>query len=143
MRSGRTGARARRGAPLLALVLGAVLAGCGGKPAVSLPPDSAPPEVVLDVYLRALVAGDCETAAKLTFGTFDLGNGELCGYVTVTAFEVDSTPATPTDHEVVFATKLTMSGGDGSIRDGTNLWFYQLQRQANGSWRLTGGGTGP
>jgi hypothetical protein len=108
-----------------------------------LPPDSASPRAVLDVYLKALVTGDCVSAYALATDSFGPTNGNLCGSLSVTAYHVNATPATPNSGEVVFATTVTTKGGDETLRDGDHTWFYTLQRQPNGSWRLTGGGTGP
>ena len=111
---------------------------------VAVPDDSAGPEVVLDAYLRALVAGDCETGRALATATFREGNGELCGAVDVTAFRVDGGPLRPSPDEAVFSTTLTTTGSDdGSIKPGETIRFYSLGRQPNGSWRIVGGGSGP
>lgn len=125
--------------PLLAaLVLGA----CA--PAVTLPPDSASPEVVLDTYLRALVAGDCDTGRKLGADGFGQWSGDLCGQTQVKAYGIFGAPAQPSTNEVVFATTLTTTGtSDGTVRSGQITWFFSLDRQPNGSWRLVGGGSGP
>lgn len=134
-----------RGAVRLALVVVAlvVMAGCSAGSKVELPPTSAGPDVVLDTYLRALVAGDCESARQLATATFTVGNGDLCGQTTVSAYEVNPTPA-GTGAETVFSTTLTTSGtGDGSIAAGRLTWFFTLDQQPDGAWRLAGGGTGP
>jgi len=124
-----------------AAVLG--LAGCAGS-TVSPPPDSAAPDVVLGVYLDALVRGDCSAGRTLATSTFVFGNGELCGHTTVSAFAVDGAPAQPNPTQVVFATTLVTSGtADGSISPGTITWFYTLKLQPSGSWQLAGGGGGP
>jgi hypothetical protein len=113
-------------------------------PAFAPPPDSAGPEIVLEAYLGALVAGDCSAGKVLGVGTFTYGNGELCGSTHVTAFRIAGQPATPSNAEVVFATTLTTGGSaDGSVPAGNITWFYDLQRQPNGAWRLAGGGSGP
>lgn len=133
----------------LSLALGLALSACGSRPSPSLPPVSAPPEVVLDTYLRALVAGDCATADALAVGTFTAYNGDLCGYLTVTAYRIygkniDGLGLRLEDvREVVFATMITTRGGDIALPDGDHTWFYSLDRQPDGSWRLAGGGTGP
>jgi hypothetical protein len=119
-----------------------IVAGCGFSRAV-LPPDSAPPAAVLDAYLTALNAGDCQTARALVTSTFTIGNGELCGAVRVSAYRVNPTPATPADGEVIFATTLTTSGDGVSIPAGDVSWFYDLLRQPSGTWRIVGGGSGP
>ncbi|MGK2849772.1 MAG: hypothetical protein ACSLFN_02525 [Candidatus Limnocylindrales bacterium] len=126
---------------LVALLLAVLLGGC--QPAVTIPLGAAPPEVVLDAYLRALVADDCDTGRRLATSTFKAGNGELCGGTDVTAYRIDGrTP--PSGDEVVFSTVLTTTGDGGqSIRPGEMIWFYSLGRQPDDSWRLIGGGSGP
>lgn len=127
----------------LAVILAGAVAACGGS-SFTIPPDSAAPAVVLDAYLRALQAGDCAAGRALGTATFRPGNGELCGATKVSAFRVTGDPATPSSDEVVFATVLTTSGSsDGSVPAGDIIWFYSLDRQPNGAWRLAGGGSGP
>ena len=119
------------------------VAGCGAS-SVSPPPDSAAPDVVLGVYLDALVRGDCSAGQTLGTSTFVFGNGDLCGHTKVSAFSVASPPAEPNPTQVVFATTLVTSGtSDGSISPGSITWFYTLKLQPSGSWRLAGGGGGP
>ncbi len=128
------------GIGLAILVL--TLAAC--QPAVAVPPDTTAPEVVLDTYLRALVAGDCDTGRKLAVATFRKGNGELCGSTRVSAYRIDPGTARPSPNEIVFSTRLTTTGSDdGSIEPGETLWFYSLDRQPSGPWRVSGGGSGP
>ncbi|EON22632.1 hypothetical protein CF8_3488 [Nocardioides sp. CF8] len=99
--------------------------------------------MVLETYLRALLAEDCVTAHALGTDTFTVGNGELCDAVVVSAFEPIGEPAGPRDGEVTYSTVLTTSGsGDGSIRPGRLTWFYSLAER-DGEWRLVGGGSGP
>lgn len=136
----RSAAVPGRAVALGLLVLLAVTA-CGSRAGV--PPDSAPPGVVLEAYLVALKSGDCDTAHALAAPTFVVGNGELCGALHVTAFGALTGPATPRDGEVTFSTPLTTTGGDASMPDGEHLWFYTLDRQPNGASRLAGGGSGP
>ena len=114
----------------------------GSTSVASLPTDAAP-AAVLDTYLRALRSGDCESAHALATSTFTAGNGELCGHLTVKSYTPVRGPATPNDREVVFATNLVTQGGDASMPDGLHTWFYTLDRQADGPWRLVGGGSGP
>ncbi len=129
---------------LVFVAVAACSAGGAGPAAASLPPVSASPAVVLESYLRALVAGDCNTGRKLATGTFAKGNGELCGVTRVTAYQVQAEPAHPSSDEVVFATTLTTTGtADHSIQAGRMVWFYSLDRQPDGSWRIVGGGSGP
>jgi len=113
-----------------ALLLAGLVAGCVTK--VPVPPDSAPPEVVLEAYLQALVAGDCETVSALRAG----GGDGLCGALEVSAYTRSEPEITP-DGRVVFSTTLTTSGGDGSFPDGDNLWRCWLSQQPDGGWRVT------
>jgi len=124
---------------VLVLVATAAIGACGAVPL----PEQSPPDLVLNTYLDALEAGDCERARSLAMPTFVVGNGELCGALDVLAFSPLTGPATPRDGEVIFSTTLTTRGDGVSIEDGDTLWFYQLIRQPGGAWRLTGGGTGP
>jgi hypothetical protein len=126
-----------------AFLIGLLLLLCAGC-SFTAPPDSAGPAVVLDAYLRALKSGDCAAGKVLGTATFSHGNGELCGATSVVAYRVVGDPATPTNDEAVFGTTLTTTGtGDGSVPAGDVTWFYSLERQANGAWRLAGGGSGP
>ena len=109
------------------------LAGCAAissGAAVSLPPAGAPAPVVLDAYLRALVAGDCRTAHALVTPSFSIGNGELCHAVKVSAFSLRGGGTTVGAHEVVYSAVLTTGGSsDGTIAPGRTLWFYDLKRR--------------
>jgi hypothetical protein len=114
-------------------------------PAVALPPASASPQVVLDTYLHALAAGDCSTGRQLwAEGAATSIRGDLCGETRVSAYGITGDPARPNADELVFGTTLTTTGTrDGSVRAGRITWFFTLRRQANGVWRITGGGSGP
>jgi hypothetical protein len=125
-----------------ALAFALLLAACDQT--VALPPEQAAPEVVLDSYLRALLAGDCETGRKLVTLSFKRGNGELCGDTRLLAYRIDPRTARPSPDEIVFSTILTTTGtNDRSIEAGEMIWFYSVSRQPNGFWRLVGGGSGP
>lgn len=120
------------------------LTACGGNSSgtASLPPAGASASVVLDTYLRALVAGDCTTAHALAKST-SIGTGELCDDVKVSAYSLSDDPATPGPNEAVYASVLTTKGSsDGTITPGKTTWFYDLKRQ-DGEWRIVGGGSGP
>jgi hypothetical protein len=116
-----------------------VVAACGILPTAGQPP----PEQVLNTYLAALQADDCERTRSLITPSFVAGNGDLCGMLDVLAVGPLSEPATPQDGELLFSTTLTTSGDGVSIEAGDTLWFYTLVRQPDGSWRIAGGGTGP
>lgn len=120
-----------------------LLVGCEDSVSVPPPPAGASHALVLETYLQALVAEDCDTAHTLGVDTFTVGNGELCEAVDVTAFEPIGEPAGPHDGEVTYSTVLTTSGTrDGSIQPGRLTWFYSLANR-EGEWRLIGGGSGP
>jgi hypothetical protein len=141
------GMSTRRGGLLvLALLTVVATASCSAATtpsAFSLPPASAGADVVLDAYLRALVAGDCATGRKLTTATFVKGNGELCGETRVSDYKINPEPGGG-GTEKVYSTTITTSGtSDGSIQAGSMTWFYDLVQQPDGSWRIAGGGSGP
>lgn len=135
-----------RSATVVGVVVGlCILTGCttGGKSPIALPTPGSDARDVLAVYLQALKAGDCRTAARLTVPESFVGNGELCGVVKVHAYTTPGeAPLTPSG-EVTFSTRLDVSGGDGSLNQGYNTWFYVLRQQKDGEWRLVGGGSGP
>lgn len=103
--------------------------------------DAAPAEV-LGAYLQALKTGDCKAAHALATSTFTFDNGELCGHLRVKSYTAVGEPATPGD-QAIFSTNLITEGGDASMPDGLHTYFYTLIRQADGQWRLVGGGSGP
>lgn len=109
---------------------------------IALPSKDAAPAEVLGAYLRALKTGDCKAAHALATSTFTFGNGELCGHLSVKSYTPVGEPATPGD-QAIFSTNLITEGGDDSMPDGLHTWFYTLDRQADGAWRLVGGGSGP
>src|SRR5918993_3333060 len=107
-------------------------AGCaaGSRHGASPPPPGAAPSVVLDTYLRALVAGDCATAHATATSTFASDPTELCGEVRVSAFCVRGDPATPGPDAVIYMTTLTTNGSsDRSMARGETDWFYGLERE--------------
>jgi hypothetical protein len=145
VRCGHTGA-VHRSAAVLGIAGLCVLAGCASTPQapIALPTPGSDPRDVLAVYLQALKAGDCRTAARLTVpSSFFVGNGELCGAVKVRSYTAPGPPGLPGNGEAIFSTTLNISGGDGSLNQGDNTWFYVLRQQSDGEWRLVGGGTGP
>jgi len=133
---------------LLAAAVGLSVIGSQPSPlpspaAVTIPPDSAPPAVVLDAYLRALQAGDCGTASQLTMPLV-LGKNYVdpCGVTGVTAFSVAGDPYVVSPVEVGFLVTLTITGTADGLPAGVITWFYTLQEQPSGAWRVVGGGTG-
>jgi hypothetical protein len=137
------GSMTRHGRPLaLSAAMAVLLVGCAS---FSAPPTSAGPEVVLRAYLDALVHGDCSAGKVLGTGQFvQVGGGELCGATQVKSYAIGGGAPSPFSAEVVYATTLETTGSrDGSVPPGTITWFYDLKQQADGSWRLVGGGSGP
>lgn len=126
--------------PIAAAVLVVTLAGCGVSHA---PPNRNDPHAVLKLYLDKVVAGECLEAQALTAPTFKFGNGELCGLLHVTNYELSGEPARPNPNEVVFAATLTTAGGDASMPDGRHTWFYTLTLQPDAGWWISAGGSGP
>ncbi len=117
-------------AAMALLLLACSLAACQAR--VPLPADGSTARQVLDVYLRALVAGDCETAGAL-------GDVAWCGAVTSYAPPKEFRTL---NGEISFETTLVISGGDGSLPDGPNLWTYTLGRGPDGRWRIVDEGMG-
>lgn len=92
----------------------------------------------------AFRANDFATADKLTTKAFSTVNGDLCSTVSIDSYTHPTHPAT-TNGEMIYGITLHVVGRskDGTIPAGDLQWFYTLQHQTDGSWRLIGGGTGP
>jgi hypothetical protein len=102
----------------------------------------ADPAAVLDGYLQALKTGDCTFARALA--TQEFGDDHFCGEaLRVTDFRVMPNPSRPNASELVFALTLWTVGGDDTMLDGSHTWFFQLKRQADDRWLVSGGGSGP
>jgi hypothetical protein len=135
-------------------VLASFAAACGPSPedapggssavGIEIPPDLAPPDVVLRAYLEAVRAGDCATARRFVVpATFRKGTGELCGAVQLHSYRNAGNALTPSATEIIFGMTLTTGGSaDGSIPAGDFLWSYDLVRQASGAWRIVSAGQG-
>jgi hypothetical protein len=110
---------------------------------VQTAPDPTSPGQVVDAYLTAFRVGDCDEGGRWTSESFP-GNGDLCGFVTIDDYTVNGA-ATPTPDQQVFAVDLHVTKGsaDGTVPEGEVTWFYQLNRQADGTWKIIGGGSGP
>jgi hypothetical protein len=124
---------------LLAAAIGLMAIGSRLAPTVTVPPDSSPPAVVLDAYLRALQAGDCGTADQLVdplfFGTW---NEALCGDITrVTGFAVVDGPVVWRQaNEADFTATLSFTGGTHGLSAGEVTFRFTLRQQSSGKWRL-------
>lgn len=125
------------------VVLAVLLTACEGARVV-LPTESTGPAEILDAYLRAFQAGDCQSGRQFVTDTFNKGGGELCGETRLQSHSIVANPARPSNHEVEYATSLVVTGtADGSVPAGELTWFYDIVQQANGAWRIVGGGSGP
>jgi hypothetical protein len=126
----------------MALVAGGA---CSWGPNPYLPPASATPLEVLTAYLEAYKNGQCGFARQLWVAAIGhVGDGDLCGDAQLQAYSISPEPATPTPDLAEFFTTLRTTGSnDGSIEPGATGWFFQLARQADGSWRIKSGGSGP
>lgn len=109
-------------------------------PAVTIPPDSAPPAVVLNAYLRALQAADCGTASQLT-NPLVLSKGfvDLCGVTGVTAFSLLGDSVVVDPETVRMTASLTITGTRTGILAGEITYTYFLQKQTSGAWRIVDG----
>ena len=132
---------------LLAAAVGLAVIGSRPSPipssspaALTIPPDSAPPAIVLDAYLRALQAGDCGTASQLTMPLV-LGKDyiDLCAVTRVTAFAIPGDPVVVNFDTVRLTATIRITGVPPSISAGQITWFYSLQRQTSGAWRVIDG----
>jgi hypothetical protein len=133
------------GLGLLVLLLAACGAPSDSTPdGLAIPPDGAPPDVVLQAYLEAVRAGNCATARHFVIAaTFRTGTGELCGALRLHAWRLTGQPLTPSPTEMLLGMTLTTDGTpDGSIPAGDFLWTYDLVRQSSGAWRIVGAGQG-
>lgn len=126
---------------LLVAVGGLAVIGSRLLPAtVAVPPDSATAAEVLDAYLRAVQAGDCDTAEQLTDPLmFGPSMVDLCGVTGVTAFSVVGDPVVVDPDRVRMNASLTITGTSG-ISAGEISFTYFLQQQGSGAWRIVDGG---
>lgn len=125
---------------ILAAVGGLVVIGSRLLPAtVTVPPDSATAAEVLDAYLRAVQAGDCDTAEQLTYPLmFGPSMVDLCGVTGVTAFSVVGDPVVVDPDKVRMNANLTITG-TSAISAGEISFTYFLQQQGSGVWRIVDG----
>ena len=107
---------------------------------VAIPDDSASPDVVLDAYLSALAAGDCSTGARLAV---EDGN-VLCGHVDVASYGILGHPSRIGPDRLIYVTTLLTAGSDDDrVGPGTATWFFSLDKQSSGAWRVAAVGSGP
>jgi hypothetical protein len=134
----------RRLGPLLLTVFVAVGA-CSFGSNPYLPPANDSPLEVLTAYLEAYKGGQCGFGRQLWIdATPHTGDGDLCGQAQLITYRLNPDPATPAADIADFASTLTTNGSrDGSVQPGETIWFFELDRQADGAWRIRGGGSGP
>jgi hypothetical protein len=107
---------------------------------VSVPPDSAGPAEVFEAYLRALQAGDCNTAHLL--GDPQLltsGFADLCTTTQVTAFSIIGDPVVESPYRVRVRANISITGFDQETNPEQLNGFYWLQHQSSGAWRISDG----
>ncbi|MEJ7648339.1 MAG: hypothetical protein WKF57_04710 [Nakamurella sp.] len=109
-------------------------------------PDLRTPLSVVTGYLAAARAGRCEEAAATYWGPPPAvgERGDLCDS-TISDFDVGprEAPSASARTDVVAATLTTDGSSDQTVPPGTIVWFYQLERQPDGTWRIIEGGSGP
>lgn len=129
------------GGAALALVLLAV-GGCTRPGPVEV--IAGPPDQVIDAYLRAVEATDCDGAKLYETPVLAAADGGLCGKLEITDFRID--PANTGDpRERSYFTQITTPTGfaDGSVEPGLFDWFIFVERQPDGAWLVSGGGSSP
>jgi hypothetical protein len=131
------------GALVLIAVLG--IAGTGLVPfptpsggSFALPSASSAPVEVIQAYLEALQAGDCDSVRMLTSPVSDMV--DVCGLTDVTGFSVTNGPIAVDPDRVRFSATLNITGTRTGIPAGEITWIYFLQRDSGGAWRIAGGG---
>jgi hypothetical protein len=128
------------------------VAACTATP--SAPPSEAPPAptifmadagpvAVIETFLKTLVIQECATARGLSTESGFRQVGGFCERIRVVNFRIVGDAARPSADEAVFATTLTIGGGDASLPAGDHTIFFSVERQPGNVWRVTGGGTGP
>lgn len=132
----------------LSIVLAVVLAGCTTSATrVPLPSEPAAPRTILLAYLDALVAGACASARALAApGLNGFGGGIWCDRPRVIDYRApfpSDQPGGDPSSQLVYAVEINVMGGDQSLPDGWRVWFFLLEPQPGGMWRVTSTGSGP
>ena len=130
------------------IAMALAVAGCGSAATrVPLPSEPAPPRTILLAYLDALVDGDCATARALAApGLNGYPAGIWCDRPRVIDYRAPSpsdAPGGDPSSQLVYAVEINVTRGDESLPDGWRLWFFQLEPQPDGVWRVTSSGSGP
>jgi hypothetical protein len=105
-------------------------------------PDDAPPVAVLESFLKSLAIRDCEHARAYSTNDGFRQVGGLCDRIVVVHFDVVGERARSSRDEVVFDAILTIDGRSEGLSGGSRF-FFALERQPSGAWRIAGGGSDP
>jgi hypothetical protein len=104
---------------------------------VTVPPDSAAPDVVLSAYLSALQARDCDAAEEFVGSVVYRWNDTFCGEWTyITDFRITSDPRWWGINERAVDTVLTIIDPPTGRPAGQFSVLFQMQQQTSGAWRI-------
>jgi hypothetical protein len=105
--------------------------------ALTLPPDSAEPEVVLSAYLGALSAGQCDVAEQYIDSPIYRWSDILCGgTVRITEFSIVGEPRFFGFNRLDMDALLTTNGRSIGMAADQGQFTFELQQRASGAWRI-------
>jgi hypothetical protein len=106
-------------------------------PALTLPPDSAEPEVVLGAYLGALSAGQCDVAEQYIDSPIYRWSDILCGgAVRITEFSIVGEPRFFGTNRLDMDALLTTNGRSVGMSADQGQFTFELQQRSSGAWRI-------
>jgi hypothetical protein len=106
-------------------------------PGLTLPPDSAEPQVVLGAYLGALIAGQCDVAEQYIDSPIYRWNEVLCGgTVSITEFSLVGEPRRIGYNQANMDAVLTTDGRLFGMPADKGRFTFELQQRASGAWRI-------
>lgn len=106
-------------------------------PRVTIPPDSAAPDVVLGAYLSALAARDCDTAEQFIDSPIYRWSDILCGgAVSITEFSLVGEPSRSGYNRASMDALLTTDGRSSGMSADQGRFTFELQQRASGAWRI-------
>jgi len=106
-------------------------------PRVTIPPDSAAPDVVLGGYLSALVARDCDTAEQFIDSPIYRWSDMLCGgAVNITDFRLIGEPQREGYNRARLDALLTTDGRSIGLPADQGRFTFDLQQRTSGAWRI-------
>jgi hypothetical protein len=104
---------------------------------VTIPPDSAAPDLVLGAYLSALVARDCDTAEQFIDSPIYRWSDMLCGgAVTITDFSLIGEPRREGYNKARLDALLTTDGRSIGLPADQGRFTFDLQQRTSGAWRI-------